>query len=161
MPNWCDNSLKVHGKKGDLEKFVRECFSKGDGEEIFLDFEKTVPVGDIKDWYERRLEKWGTKWNLDARDSSVCVTDSRVSMWFLSAWSPPIPIMEALTRKYPALVFRLDYNEGGMAFRGVFEGQDGKVQRDQSWDMTERDFKELYPDLYKDKEASCTRPSTS
>jgi hypothetical protein len=51
--------------------------------------------------------------------------------------------LRKLTEKYPALSFLLEYNEGGVGFRGVFEGRLGDVMRDDCWDMTHEDLVEL------------------
>jgi hypothetical protein len=109
---------------------------------LFLDFEKIVPLGEPnEDWYEQHWNEWGTKWN--AVDCIIEDYDEYIIVWFETAWSPPIPIMKALTKQHKGLSFHMEYNEGGVGFRGVFESQDGEVIRDDCRDMTEDDFKEL------------------
>jgi hypothetical protein len=142
MPNWCDNRLKADGCRKDLDAFLSECFSKDEYERVFLDFEKIVPLGKPgDDWYEKNCENWGTKWN--TRDCDIMSDDGSVSVWFETAWSPPVPIMVALTKKYDGLSFKLEYNEGGVGFRGIFEGRQGEVVRDDCWNMTRDDMVEL------------------
>ncbi|GHT83155.1 hypothetical protein FACS1894137_03550 [Spirochaetia bacterium] len=142
MPNWCENYLKVVGDRKDLDVFLAECFSKDEHGRVFLDFEKIVPLGDTgDDWYEKNLNNWGTKWNVS--DCDIEDNDSSFTLWFETAWSPPIPIMEALTKKYTGLSFTLEYSEGGVGYRGIFESQNGEVLQNDSWDMTREDMIEL------------------
>jgi hypothetical protein len=109
------------------------------GENIF-DFERIVPIGDVPDWYEQRLEKWGTKW------VGYDVSIGEDSIHFYTAWTPPIPIIRKLAELRPELIFRLEYYEVGMAFRGVVTAkwQGGEVLlEDKNWNMTDQDFEEL------------------
>jgi hypothetical protein len=109
------------------------------GENIF-DFERIVPVGDVPDWHEQRLEKWGTKWV----GYDVSIGESAID--FFTAWMPPIPIIRKLAELHPELILRLEYYETGMAFRGtvVAKWQDGEVLlEDKNWNMTKNDFEEL------------------
>jgi hypothetical protein len=134
MPNWCENRLHAVGDRKDLDAFLTECFSKDEYDRVFLDFEKIVPLGEPgDDWFEKSLDNWGTKWNVS--DCDIKADDKSITVWFETAWSPPTPIMEALTKKYAALSFTLEYSEGGVGFRGIFESQEGEAIRDDCWDM--------------------------
>jgi hypothetical protein len=109
------------------------------GEKIF-DFEKIVPTGDVPDWLDRRIEKWGTKWI----GYEVRIGGSTIE--FYTAWSPPIPVIRKLAELHKDLVFTLEYAEPGMMFRGIAAAKwkDGDVLlEDNCWDMTEKDLKEL------------------
>jgi hypothetical protein len=119
-----------------LKNYIRE---DGQGEKIF-DFEQVVPVGDVPDWYDQRIEKWGTKWV----GYDLIIGGNVID--FCTAWSPPIQIIEKLAELHKDFEFQLEYYEPGMAFRGVATAkwQDGKViLDDQCRDMTEKDFEEL------------------
>jgi hypothetical protein len=119
-----------------LKNYIRE---NERGEKIF-DFEQIVPVGDVPDWYDQRLEKWGTKWigyDLNVSDTTID---------FYTAWTPPIPIIRKLAEVEKFFVFRLEYYEVGMAFRGVVTARwQGSyvLLEDNSWDMTDKDLEEL------------------
>ncbi len=52
-------------------------------------------------WYEWCIRNWGTKWN--ACDPDWCLEEG--ILYFQTAWSPPIPVIEALAEKYPDLEF--------------------------------------------------------
>ncbi len=138
MPNHCFNYLTM---SEDTMPFILQNYIRLDerGEEIF-DFERIEPVGDVPDWYEQRMNKWGTKWV--GYDLSIGESD----MDFFTAWSPPVPIIKKLAELHKDTVFTLEYYETGSAFRGIATAkwQDGEVLLDdQHWDMTDKDFEEL------------------
>ncbi|GHT63730.1 hypothetical protein FACS1894110_02060 [Spirochaetia bacterium] len=58
-------------------------------------------------------------------------------------------------KKYTGLSFTLEYSEGGVGFRGIFEGQNGEVLQNNCWDMTREDMIELgYLDEDEDEETA-------
>ena len=138
MPNHCCNTLFM--SKDDLSVIIKNYIGEDkDGEKIF-DFERIEPVGDVPDWYNRRIEKWGTKWAGYSLNIGETIID------FLTAWSPPLPIIEKLAELHKGMTFRLEYYETGMAFRGVCtaEWRDGEVLvEDDNWNMTKKDYEEL------------------
>jgi hypothetical protein len=154
MPNWCENRLRAAGDRKDLDAFLSDCFSKDKYERKTLDFEKIIPLGEPRDdWYAKHCDIWSTKWN--ASDCGIDDDGGSITIWFKTAWSAPIPIMGTLTKKYTAISFTLEYSEGGMGFRGVFEGQHGEVIRDDSWEMTREDMVELgYLEADEDEETA-------
>jgi hypothetical protein len=100
-----------------LGKYVRR---NERGDKLF-DFDLIEPIGDAPNFLELRLEKWGTKWV----GYDLTIGDSTID--FLTAWQPPIPIIRKLAELHKDLVFRLEYYEPGMAFRGVVTARwDGK-----------------------------------
>jgi len=84
------------------------------------------------DWYVWSIENWGTKW-------SACHSEleyeraSEAVLGFDTAWSPPIPVVEALGRMFPDHAFHLEYREGGIGFQGsvVVEGKDCTQREDE------------------------------
>ena len=138
MPNHCCNTLFMteDALPVILENYVRD---GGKGEKIF-DFDRIAPVGEVPDWYERRLEKWGTKWV----GYDLSIGDTAID--FSTAWSPPLPIIRKLAELHKGFEFCLEYYETGNAFRGIYTAkwQDGEVLvEDEYWDMTDEDFREL------------------
>lgn len=55
-----------------------------------------------KDWYDWRRENWGTKWN--ACDT-IINDPSEANIYFNTAWSAPLPVLDALSKKYPEITF--------------------------------------------------------
>jgi hypothetical protein len=119
-----------------VQNYVREN-EKGD---YVFDFELIEPVGDIENWYEERLAKWGTKWIGYDLNIGESIMD------FFTAWSPPVPIIKKLAELHKDLVFRLEYYETGNAFQGIATAKwngDEVLLDDCSWNMTDKDFEEL------------------
>lgn len=145
MTNYCDNSLKITGKTSDIEEILAKyvsidigCLPKEGKVEInhTLDFNKIYPVplkedGSLCDnWYEWRIENWGTKWDAmdcyffsiyNTKDGVVLETD------FTTAWAPPIGVYEKLAKELPNLNIKASYYEGGCAFVGEIELEDGEI----------------------------------
>jgi len=112
--------------------FIEEC---GDAKRP-LTLEEVIQYGEgylqnqekygAMDWYEWSIENWGTKWN--ARDSELFAYEraGEVEIAFETAWSPPLPVINAMGRMFPDHSFRLEYREGGVGFQGcvVVKGKD-------------------------------------
>lgn len=82
-----------------------------------------------KDWYFWSIEKWGTKWN--AKKPTVDRPDpGRIIYTFSTAWSPPEPVLRALSAKFPGLEFDWHVDEEGgfiVRERCVWKGVDPAV----------------------------------
>ena len=77
---------------------------------------RTFPNNPLN-WQSRN---WGTKWN--CRDSKVKARDDKNLIYdFVTAWSPPIPWLAKISKKYPNCFFQLFYvnefgDDGGKIF---------------------------------------------
>ncbi len=60
-------------------------------------------------------------------------TDTRATIAFRTAWSPPEPVILELSKQFPKLTFTLKYWEGGAAFRGILRVKAGEVLRAASY----------------------------
>jgi hypothetical protein len=75
-------------------------------------------------WYDWRLENWGTKWDLSEQEQRE-VADQLISesadfqAIFMTANSPPIEAIAALSEMFPHDQFTLDYFESGCWFAGT------------------------------------------
>jgi Ferredoxin-like domain in Api92-like protein len=82
-------------------------------------------------WLDWCVEKWGTKWNSGDAEQIDANT-----IRFDTAWSPPIPVIVELAKRFPSEAIRLrwadedfGYNTGDVTFTGdSFEG--GKLPND-------------------------------
>lgn len=79
------------------------------------------------DWYSWCVANWGTKWNAQDTVFKKDPTDQEATICFDTAWSPPIPVVETLSRKFPRLSFTLRYWECGVGFKGLFRVHNGTV----------------------------------
>lgn len=83
--------------------------------------------------YDWCRKNWGTKWGIC--DPEVIEEASEGVVYkFACAWSPCIPVIEAMGKKFPSLQFALNYYEGGMGFQGEFIVAEGKVVQNTSDD---------------------------
>jgi hypothetical protein len=124
MPNWCENTLTVHGEPELLAVFLDTVKSVDRDVELPLDFRRIRPTpigpgGSSIDWC---VNNWGTKWQTtdceldDKRQFGFC------EFRFSTAWSPPVPIVDCLAQSFPDLTFELSYWE---AMLGGFAGAIG------------------------------------
>lgn len=142
MPNYCRNKFAIiASSKKELDDVVD--FIKGDNGDF--DFNKIVPMPEdldievvgcnaseevqakyqsniekygYKDWYDWRCDKWGCKWNAEIISVLVSEGELGIMIDFYTPWAPPIPIYEALSKKFPNLKMWYLYAECGVGIYG-------------------------------------------
>ena len=129
MPNHICNIVKVKGDSEEVKNFMKSVAKEkaqykneatGYGT---IDFNKVIPEPEYKnntDWYDWRIQNWGTKWNAYEHVK----TGNENELYFLTAWSAPKEIYEALTKKFPNLTIEVDYADENMGYncgKMVFE----------------------------------------
>jgi hypothetical protein len=75
----------------------------------------------FKDWYDWRIEHWGTKWGPCDGDLERVETDNDVSLLELTmdtAWSSPEPIFKKLAELFPKIEFQIICFDEGWGFAG-------------------------------------------
>lgn len=140
MPNWCLNKLTITGPQADVQAFKAKAvghspWEKPEGEPAVLNFHSLVPVPEevLKAGYESagynwERENWGCKWG--ASDPRILDEWETCVMYeFYTAWSPPIEFLTVVAKQLPTLKFILEYEESGMAFKGLAKFQ-GEVHED-------------------------------
>ena len=127
MPNWCANNLTITGAEERLRQFLTENIIQ-EGLETTLDFNFVAPLPEDQkeNWYEWRIQNWGTKWKGDVYFVEHAQPNA-LTINFNSAWSPPEPWIEKASRHYPNLHFYLLYEEPGMNFAGYFQAENGET----------------------------------
>ena len=126
MPNWCWNSLEITPLDGVTHvKKITDVISGTDEQGTYSDimFQKILPYPDGKWDYDWCCENWGTKW--DAQDTDISADGSVIN--FETAWSPPIPVITELARRFPDFRFELEYEEPGMGFEGTCVWESGNM----------------------------------
>jgi hypothetical protein len=115
MPNWCSNALTLsHDSFDALADF---CNAYNDDKTCEHHLPQPEDIGD--EWFDWRVSKWGTKWDFGAEGKKATINPNKtVSVFFTTAWSPPIGLYKELVRRG----FDVDatYFEGGMCFYGHF-----------------------------------------
>jgi hypothetical protein len=122
MPNFCFNSATFSHEDPDKVAALAKAFSEGNPFMTFM-----PPPGGEWD-YGWCSENWGTKWDVEAGDA-IEIEDGTFSVWFDSAWAPPIGFYSHLVNEG----WNVDatYHESGMCFAGHFEdGSDYYVEYD-------------------------------
>lgn len=97
-------------------KYYTTWYSDGDTERPFT-AEEEASLKDLgyESWYGWSVANWGTKWNAySIREWD----DEEQSIYFETAWSPPQPVIEVLSQKFPEVSFEISYaDEGGCFLR--------------------------------------------
>lgn len=87
------------------------------------------------DWYDWSCKNWGTKWDVMDEYSLSLILDSDpeevVVFDFDTAWSPPEPLMIALSKLFPEEEFSLEACDEGGAFNVLITYKNG------TWDEQE------------------------
>jgi len=146
MPNYVTHNLSIKGEVDEIKRFITKCFTEVKDKKE-LDFESLIPMPNIlektvsgnssemqtkeymqiqneaiaqtghKDWYNWRLEKWGTKWN--AYHTSYENLDTELILWFDTAWACPEPFFRVLGEEFPSLMFEGYAIDEGNLFAAV------------------------------------------
>lgn len=132
MPNHCENYLTISGKPKLINKLLKqveitESEATEEHEKTIFSCHKVIPRPAGVDWYDFNVNKWGSKWG--AYDLSVNCEDWEngfYALYFQSAWSPILPVVEELAKQHPKLSISYEYWESGMDFWGRHEYQKGK-----------------------------------
>lgn len=146
MPNWCENNLVLGvPNKEEADKIVAVLESSDDGvgilnhlmpepKEEYTDGDDAADKNKVfPDWYNWRVNHWGTKWEVDVQHWNKEENDDgsyTFNMNFDSAWSPPVGVYEEVFKKHnQGWSVYATYIEGGMDFMGYFEdGEDNSYQ---------------------------------
>ena len=136
MPNWCYNEISMYGEPEDI-KAIKELITS---KESPFDFNKIIPMPKementeslfkgteeesqalidkygANNWYDWRLNNWGTKWNITEAD--VEAGDEDIYATFDTAWSPPEGIHNYLQEKFPDVQISWFFREDGMQAAG-------------------------------------------
>ena len=136
MPNWCNNTLSLTGPK---EK-ITAIYNKAKKDDALLQQLKPMPealegttspsptegkvqpmVDGFDNWYDWRVQHWGTKWDVDMEGLELSDDGTTISGWFDSAWAPPIHAFEYFLTDNEDCSIKSYYYEGGMDFAGLWE----------------------------------------
>jgi len=146
MPNWCWNNVTIsHPDKTKIAALVEELEKEKDCNllhSIRPRLEESI------DWC---IRNWGTKWDVDVHDWEMDdFLDTRISIAFDSAWSPPIALYDYMTQQG----FQIDalYFEEGEGFVGKYvDGIDDCYDTNDDLDVIPEDLIE-YSGLYNKEE---------
>lgn len=159
MPNHVDMDFWVKGNVEELNKFAEFAKENYNGQELLLSANKFIPYpkqyreldelaqkersAGTGNWitdgfnsggYEWCCNNWGTKWGI--YDAAIVKQKLSGKVGYIkyncfSAWSPPIPVILAMSEKFPTLEFKLNYYECGAQYKGQVVAKEGKVVHDE------------------------------
>jgi len=118
------NDLRISGDTEEILRFIED--NKTDGEFCFKTLFPEPEYANPEDWYEWRLQNWGTKWDVDGNVDVNKLDDDLYRLYFTTAWSPPIHWFETVVKNYPTLKFELNAGEPGMGWHYVWQAQGGR-----------------------------------
>jgi hypothetical protein len=103
------------------------------------ELEDTKAHGDTPNWYDWRVENWGTKWEIyDA--SCDLINANTIALDFYTAWSPPFPVFDKLTDM--GFIVNARYLDEGWMYIGEYNSDGNHVQFDNVEDVVTE-----YPEL--------------
>ncbi|MFM7088488.1 MAG: hypothetical protein ACKOW9_03075 [Candidatus Paceibacterota bacterium] len=135
MPNWVYNEITLTFSGEEDASNARKYLTGSEDGDVFS-FEKILPrPEDESDWYNWNIANWGTKW--DAARSEVIKDEAGVLVYrFDTAWSPPFPVIKALSAKYSTAPIKMVFEEE-QGWGGVAEALDGEISIVKEWDIPE------------------------
>ncbi len=164
MPNHCRNSLCVVDRIGrvvpsskmDMRTLLETNigFSNIEDGRPIIHFHGIIPMPEfdagnknsvtsglfrMPDWYEWRVENWGTKW--DAYEGEWLVDHHM----FSTAWSPPLQVIYALAVRTQQIL-HLQYKEEGMGLLGEY-WVNGRTKTEKTKEYDISDSKSLPPHI--------------
>jgi hypothetical protein len=137
MPNLCDNEIIITGNSASLKR-LKDMVKT---EKSDFDFSAVIPypekyrrldadksgAGYQSGGYEWCIKYWGTKWNNEKNSVGIEVKNCELGIFFLTAWTPSIPVTIALAKLFQELEFIHLYEEGSNNFSGKLVCKNGKV----------------------------------
>ena len=166
MPNWCNNTIQITADKATIKRIEQSLNSEND-DAGFLDVLYPMPAG-LKDtvngsenakpefqkkqseqliekygfdnWYDWRVEHWGTKWNVNECYDTVSVSNNgeSIEFGFDTAWSPPTGAYHNFLSENPDASLFATYYEGGCDFMGVWDNGDDRYYEPSKYDSSSK-----------------------
>ena len=143
MPNDCTNILTISASsKEELDKILE--LVKGDDRPLSFNSIVPIPEEEKENWYNWRIENWGTQWDAYEHDGEVeRLSDEEAKICFLTAWSPPAPVIKELSAQFPQAIISLFYYESDMDFCGEVVYSNAEVIDNQEFTMTSEEGKDF------------------
>jgi hypothetical protein len=122
MPNWCENRAYIETTPEEIAAIVAAIQSEGD--KNLLNYLRPEPEhgpeteGEMPNWWNWRVNNWGTKWEVQAEIISHSVEGGWINLAFESAWSPPVDAFDYWASQAEDRRFNLRFIERGMMFCG-------------------------------------------
>ena len=120
MPNWSSTQIELTFKNTNQAKKVKSKIKN-----FGFNFGLTKEKPNSKNWYNWRLNHWGTKWNI-GDDTQIVRSDNVLTLKFESAWAGPDKWFRTLINQYEVSGYYFD-REPNMKFSVYLEVNNGEV----------------------------------
>ena len=126
-----------------IDKFINDIKAKPgarviDNEKL-MDFASLYPCPKSEDWYHWCTEHWGTKWgayDIDDWQFENNYFNHTATIYYNTAWGPPIRFYLHVSKMYKHLVFKQEYADEGGGFLGCTVIYDGRKQFECQYDWS-------------------------
>jgi len=144
MPNHTDNRVILSHADSQMIDDIYNVMNTEDAElcnhliPMPKELEGTTSPSDTPNWYDWRLENWGTKWDV-YETQCTRINANTLQLYFYTAWSPPIPVFDKLVDM--GFEVNARYLDEGWGYIGEYNDGD-------DWSTTDvESVVEDYPDL--------------
>ncbi|MBC8489584.1 MAG: hypothetical protein H8D45_26500 [Bacteroidetes bacterium] len=115
---------KKVGKEGAKNWYCGDKLTKKQRDGFIKEFGERPKDGFSSSGYNWCIKNWDTKWGF-CDVLKEYETKEKICYSFLTAWSPPLKLIETMAEKYPKLEIRLTYVERGVGFSGYAVYENG------------------------------------
>lgn len=126
--NWLDFSKIISPNK---DEFIEEWNFNEEHRKRYSDFSEAWYNEIGYDW---KIDNWGTKWNA-CNTSKPEQSDGELIYHFETAWSPPLPVIQAMMEHHKKLDFYFTYEETGMGFAGELQSEKGQIIEENEYNI--------------------------
>lgn len=174
MPNWCNNTLTIRGKKEDLLAFKKQLEDNKPKDGHVCLFQTFIPIPDevknttspnqdekqakyllekygATDWYNWQIEKWGIKWGCcdaywENEDPTHTSHDGLFDLilHYETAWGPGDDSLKDIFMANDDLSFFLQYEEPMMGFEGNLFVKNGEVEKQEYKEYIHEDIESVW-----------------
>ena len=135
MPNWCSNSMILHGPEDQVRSILDAVRHVDGADDKNLKFTKFMPQptdenGELLDGTSWQYDNWGTKWGDCDTDIIYEEYDNGIgsaSVGYSTAWGPMTGLVKEISRLHPGVTIDVEYEEPGMNFFGVEQFVGGRT----------------------------------
>ena len=79
------------------------------------------------------INRWGSKWN--AGSVEIDMDETSITIYFDTAWSPPKPVIYAITEQFSELNVKHIYAEQGMGYCGIYVFEKGNIKTEEEGEL--------------------------
>lgn len=127
-------------RQGNVKDFSDEDF------DMFIQCLKNYRKHGFHSWYNWSIKNWSTKWNAYGQNDK---RNSDNSIYFETAWSSPIELIQKLSSRFPELTLQLDYaDEDSGSNTGIITFKNGEAINVTQPESQSREGYEIYFDLH-------------